>query len=281
MSTPFRISIQPSMLPGEGLDEKLFHAARLGFDGVELTIAPGTDLGPLVREADAASRQHGIPISSFCTARDHDPLQPDAAERERRFAALTELIEAADALGAAGVVSVPLRPGLAGHDNEDPGQAIAALTDEAVEAFGAWAAGLPQGTGAVFLEPLNRYEARFLTRAGQAAEIARRIDSPRVRALGDLYHMNIEEADSAGALTEAGGWLGHVHVADNTRALPGDGCLEFARPFRALHRIGYTGWLVLECGVPAPRVLIEDHETDLPATLAFLRKRMQEAAAAV
>ena len=274
MATAFRIAIQPSMLPGTTLDEKFAHAARYGFDGVELTIAPGADLAALVREADAAARRNGIAVSSFCTARDHDPLQPDRDERERRFAVLAELVEAADALGAAGVVSVPVRPGLAGHEDEDPARAVAALTDEAVEAFGSWAARLPEGTAAVFLEPLNRYEARFLMQVGQAAEIARRIDSPRVRALGDLYHMNIEEPDPEAALTEAGALLGHVHVADNTRALPGKGRLDFRPPFRALHAIDYRGWLALECSVPAPRRLITDHETDLPATLAFLREQL-------
>jgi sugar phosphate isomerase/epimerase len=90
--------------------------------------------------------------------------------------------------------------------------------------------------------------------------------------------MNIEEADPEAALAEAGPMLGHVHVADNTRALPGQGCLDFGRAFRALHAIEYRGWLALECGVPAPRVLIEDHDTDLPATLSFLRGRMREVA---
>lgn len=277
MSSTLRLAIQTSMLPGEALDEKFHHAAAHGFDGVELNIPADADLGAIVRAADAASRQHGVPVSSFCTTGQHDPLQPDAGERARRFAVLTELIEAADALGAAGVVSVPLRPALGAYDRGDAASGIAALTDDAVAAFGGWAASVPSGTAAVFLEPLNRYEARFLRRVEQAAEIARRIDSPRVRALGDTYHMNIEEADPGAALREAGALLGHIHAADNTRFLPGAGCLDFQRIFGALREIGYAGWVALECAVPPGQVLMTDPATELPATVAFLRDQWERA----
>lgn len=268
------IAIQHFLLPGRDLDERFANAARFGFDGIELAVSWGADLEKLVWCAEYASRQSGVAVSSFCTSGVHDPLHHDPLERTRRFGMLSELIAAADALGAAGVVSVPVRPGLGAHDGADPFAAIPMLTEEAVDAFGAWAATLPaSGSAALFLEPLNRYEARFLTRVGQAVEIARRVDSPRIKVLGDVFHMNMEEDDPAIALRDAGVLLGHVHVADNTRLLPGTGNLDFSRVFGSLQGIGYTGWLALECYPPAGRMLVQNPDIEIPASVAFLREQ--------
>jgi sugar phosphate isomerase/epimerase len=266
-----RIAIQDHMLPGRDIEERFANAAEFGFDGIELTLAGDTDLEKLVTRARRAAGESGVAVASLCTSGDHDPLHPVSILRKRRFAGLTTLLEAANALGASGVVSVPLRPGLVPYE-DDPNEAIHALTEDAVEAFRAWAETLPDsGNAALFLEPLNRFEAKFLTRVGQAAAFARRIDSPRIRVLGDIFHMNIEEENAAGALTGAGSMLGHMHLAENTRLLPGTGAFRFGEVFDALKEISYRGWLALECFPPLGRALIRDPAVELPATLAFLR----------
>jgi len=163
---------------------------------------------------------------------------------------------------------VPHRPpGRFGSAEERAGF-VADLTERAVDAYGSWAAGLPQGSAAVFLEPLNRYESSFLNRVGQAVDIAQRIDHPRVLALADLFHMNIEEADMAAPIVDAGPLLGHVHVADNNRLEPGAGCLDLTPSFAALAEIGYGGFVSLECGLSATG---DDRERVLAAALAYLR----------
>lgn len=269
-----RIAIQDHMLPGRDLDERFANAAQYGFDGIELALAVDTNIEKLVQQAGRASEKSGVAVASFCTSEDHDPLHPVSVLRKRRFTALATLVEAADALGASGVVSVPLRPALGPYEGVDPADAILALTEDAIECFGEWAVTLPgTGSAAVFLEPLNRYEARFLTRVGQAAAIARRIDSPRVRVLGDVFHMNIEEEDIHGALDGAGPMLGHMHVAENTRLLPGTGAFGFAGAFQVLREVGYRGWLALECFPPPGRPLMRDPDVELPATVAFLREQ--------
>lgn len=272
------VAIQHHLLPGRDLNERFANAARYGIDGIELVISAGADLETLVTCAQDASAQSGVAVAAFCTSEEHDPLHPVSIIRRRRFDALTTLLAAADALGATGVVSVPVRPGLGVYEGEEPAQAIAALTEDAIDAFGEWAANLPGSEGgAIFLEPLNRYEAQFLTRVGQAAAIARRIDSPRIRVLGDAFHMNIEEESIPRALEGAGSLLRHIHLADNTRMLPGTGGFDFRGMFRMLGDIGYGGWLSLECFPPADRPLMRDPEIELPATIAFLRHQWAEA----
>ncbi len=269
-----RLAIQTPLLPGADLDEQFANAARYGFDGVEVAIGPAFDLHARISDVRGASRRSGVPVAAVCTHPIHDPLVPDAAERERRFAALSGLLALADDLGARGVVSVPVRPPhpFPGPDDGEDGMGAAA------DALRGWVESLPPGASRVFLEPLNRYEASFLNRVGQATALARAVDHPRVAALADLFHMNLEEASLADPIVEAGPLLGHVHIADNNRFEPGAGCLDFAAPFAALRRIGYAGYLGIECWSPSGPRLSGDPDVVLPATVAFLREAWSAAA---
>lgn len=265
-----KIGIQAPLLPGGALDERFAAAVRLGFDGVELTVAVDADLDALQREVGQASAASGLPVAAICTSGGHDPLQDDPDEESRRFALLAEVVAFADAIGARGVVSVPHRPPGRFASPEERNRWVAELTERAVASYGTWAATLPAGSAAVFLEPLNRYESSFLNRVGQAVDIARRIGHPRVLALADLFHMNIEEADMAAPIAAAGSLLGHVHVADNNRLEPGAGCLDLVPSFGALAVVEYGGFVSIECGLSATG---DDRERVLGAAVTHLRER--------
>ena len=262
------IGIQAPLLPGNTLEERFATAARLGCDGVELTIAADADLDALQADVDRAASASGVPVAAICTSGGHDPLRDDADEQEQRFALLREVVGFADAIGARGVISVPHRPAGRFGSPGERARFVDGLSERAVDAYGTWAAALPEGSAAVFLEPLNRYESSFLNRVGQAADIAQRIAHPRVLALADLFHMNIEEADLAAPIADAGPLLGHVHVADNNRLEPGAGCLDLVPTFAALAEIGYDGWVSLECGLSTTG---DDRERVLAAAMAYLR----------
>jgi sugar phosphate isomerase/epimerase len=89
----------------------------------------------------------------------------------------------------------------------------------------------------------------MVNRLGQAADIARATGSAAVQIVGDLYHMNIEEADPAQAIRDVGALLTHVQIGDSNRLQPGAGHLDFAGVLAALDDIGYDGWLAMECGI--------------------------------
>lgn len=261
-----KIAIQTVLLPGLDLAEKFANAARYGFDGVEVAIGPSFDLAENMPELEAASTSSGVPVAAICTHSMHDPLLPVEETRREKFKGLTEIMAMAETLGAAGVVSVPVRP-----PHAFPWFSDRLMMDLAVESFGVWSTSLPMGDAKLFLEPLNRFEATFLRRVDQAAELARRIDHPRVMSLADLFHMNIEESHMGSPLREAGATLGHVHVADNNRYQPGAGCMDFATPLRALADVGYSGYLSLECWQPEGAIILGDPDVALPATISFLR----------
>jgi sugar phosphate isomerase/epimerase len=264
-----KLAIQTALLPGERLADKFAAAQRHGFDGVEVVVGPSFDLAAHLDDARRAVDATGLPVAAICTHPIHDPLVPDPKERAARFAALADLLRLADEVGAAGVVSVPVRPPHAFPEMTDRTRELTRLAEDA---YGAWAAHLPAGEAALFLEPLNRYEAYFLNRVGQAAALAERIGHPRVQALGDLFHMNIEEADLAEPLRAAGARLGHVHVADNNRFEPSAGCLDFRTPLAALKGMGYDGWLSVECWSPAGPRLSGDPDDVLPQSVRLLRE---------
>lgn len=269
-----KLAVQTSRLPGEDLDERFANARRFGFDAVEVTIGPGFDLRERIDDVRQASQKSGAPVSGVCTHSIHDPLMPDPAERQRRFAGLAELLRLADELGADGVISVPVRRAIAWPEMTDPERELPEL---AVAEIRRWAEALQEGRAAVFLEPLNRYEATFLRRVEQAAALAERVGSPRVRSLADLFHMNIEEADMAAPIVAAAGQLGYVHIADNNRLQPGAGCLDFGPSFRALKEIGYDGYVSIECtGLGGP-LESGGPEAMLPATVQFVREQWTRA----
>ena len=137
-----KLAIQTLLLPGGDLAEQFANAARSGFDGVEVVVGPSFDLTERFDQVRQASEASGLPVCAICTHPTHDPLVPDAADRARRFAALGELLQLADELGARGVVSVPVRPPHTFPEMSDRDQE---LVDLAVSEFQSWAMGLPDG----------------------------------------------------------------------------------------------------------------------------------------
>jgi sugar phosphate isomerase/epimerase len=270
--TELKLAVQTILVPGASMEKIFTNARDYGFDAIEVAVGPAYDLGEHLPELQAASSNSGLPVAAICTHPMHDPLQPDAAERARRFAGLTDLIAQADALGARGVVSVPLRPARGFSSYAEQQQVVGALIDEAVDAIGAWASSLPAGKAALFIEPLNRSEASMVNRVEQAVEIARRVNNSRVLALADFYHMNIEERDLAQPILEAGPLLGHVHIADNNRLQPGKGMLDFRTPFAALQQIDYQGYVSIECWSPAGPRIEGDPAAAFPVSVRFLRE---------
>jgi sugar phosphate isomerase/epimerase len=109
-----------------------------------------------------------------------------------------------------------------------------------------------KGRGVPLLyEPLNRYETNVFNRQGEAADWLRARHVDNVKVLCDLFHMNIEEVDVAGALRQVGDRLGHVHFVDSNRLAAGMGHTDFAPIVAALRELNYAGYVSAE-GFPIP-----------------------------
>ena len=118
----------------------------------------------------------------------------------------------------------------------------------------------------MILAPINRYETHLLKTVGQAAEICRAVGSPGIKLMADYFHMNIEEADMGRAIEDVADCLAYVHLADSNRYQPGAGHLDFRPGLAALKRIGYDGYLTLEC-----KILGEDQGQALVECARYIR----------
>lgn len=97
------------------------------------------------------------------------------------------------------------------------------------------------------LEVLNRNETYILTDCREALEYIKRIDSKNISILLDTYHMNIEEDNMYDAIRSAGDKLGHLHVGECNRKLPGmNNSIDWINVGRALQDIHYDKAVVME-----------------------------------
>ncbi len=92
-------------------------------------------------------------------------------------------------------------------------------------------------------------------------EVCKRVNSPRVKLLYDIYHMQIMEGDVIRTIRENIQWMGHFH----TGGVPGrheiDGTqeLNYRAVAKAIVEAGYTGWLAHEYNNPKdPRKALAD-----------------------
>jgi sugar phosphate isomerase/epimerase len=264
-----RFSCQEQLVPGNTYADKFAFLARAGFAGIEIW---SQNLSDHIAELAELSVSTGIAVSSGCQGFDGGLI--NASEAGRR-AAITQTREALDALGALNGAGFVVPSGFALGSKVLPPFKPPRPAEEDAEALrDSLAQILPhaaQTQVAVFLEPINRYEIHFLNSLAEAASVVSAINSPWLSVVADLFHMNIEEANPIEALSNVSSWLGHVHLADTNRKLPGQGHLNFVAHFTVLQRSGYRAWLAIECDRPA------DGPRELPAAIDYLRDCWSEA----
>lgn len=96
------------------------------------------------------------------------------------------------------------------------------------------------------IEPLNRFQGYALNTVAQGLDLLQEIDSPQLGLLLDVFHMNIEEKDLVKAFEAAGEKCFHVHACACDRGTPGSDTMPWTDLFRALDRMDFQGWIVIE-----------------------------------
>jgi len=236
---PFVFHCDPS---ASGLQESCRTAAELGFHGVE--VFPESAEAFPREELKQALATHHLSLAAVGTGagwvkhRLH-LCHADSQLRSQARAFIAGIIDVAGEFGAPAIVG-SMQGRFEGDIVHDTGldllaDALASLGDRASR------------HGQVLLyEPLNRYETNLFTQQAEAAAFLRGRGCLNVRLLCDLFHMNIEEADSAGAILEAGSLVGHIHWADSNRWAMGRGQTDPNPIVAALWSIGYDGYLSAE-----------------------------------
>jgi sugar phosphate isomerase/epimerase len=258
-----RLAIQDRLLPGASLRERWESARRYGFEAIELSQQPFED-------AEIALREH-IPISAICGGYRGWLVDPDPENIRLARKDLARLVALAGELGT-GCVVVPIWGRTRNLPNIGTGRTREADESIFVEGMRSLAAHAERSGGKLYVEPINRYQNDVCVTIADALRLRERVGSASVFVMGDVFHMNIEEADLGASLESAGEWLGYVHLADSQRHEPGRGHLDLASVFVALARLKYGGYASFELAG-----LSGDADAVLPASVTYVRSKMTEA----
>ncbi len=233
---------------GEDLAPHVATAARLGFDGAEVSLL-GLDEAAAGHLAGVAADE-GVALT--CTTGLAAATDITSTDPAVRAAGLDELRRSADVVAAAGadrlcgLVYGPWGP----TGGEDRAGRLARSAEALAEVAPRFAErGITLG-----LETVNRFETDLVNTVADAVALATAVGAPNVGVHVDTFHANIEEASVPDAVRRAGRAdvpLVHVHAVANDRGVPGTGHLPWLEIGAALGDVGYDGWVVLELFVQA------------------------------
>ncbi len=253
------------------LAESCKKAQQLGFDAVEV-FPPGPDSVDRGR-LRILLNDHGLGLAAVGTGAGWIKhrltlVHPDVSARVRARDFIRSMIDFAGPLRAPAIIGS--MQGRSGEGVPHP-TALGYLAD-ALEVLGEHARqyGVP-----LIYEPLNRYETDLANTLDSGLKLLRSLSTLNVQLLADLFHMNIEEFNTADALRAAGRHVGHVHFVDSNRRAAGFGHINYAPIAQALHEIGFDGHASAEA-FPLP-----DPDTAARQTIQAFRRYFRSGAETV
>ncbi len=241
-----------TVFPGTSPESRIAPIAACGYDCVEFWLHDTTEGAPAGagRKDPAALRQAcdaaGVTINNFVVNPPDDGSTggaPVMAEtRGRYLERVAACIEFGKAVGCARAITCAgnLQPGL------DWPRMRAAIETALGEA-----AALAERNGfTLLLEPLNTevdHAGYCLESSDIGAAIVRAVNSPALRLLHDIYHMQIMEGNVIAHIRRNSDVIGHFHAA----GVPGraelyEGELNYPGILKAIEDTGYAGRFGLE-----------------------------------
>lgn len=245
-----RLAAQESTCEGRDLLEKMDFAHSVGFDGIEL----GANDAFVARAGELnAARRAGVELPSAVV---HVPRFIGDFDPDRRRAAIDEHKAILTVLGAVGIGGLVAPHSFGLFSKRLPPFTPPRSDEESrallLDALGELAEHAESVGTQLWLEPLNRFEDFVVNTLADASGYVDAIGSPALAVVADTWHMSIEEADIAAAISDAGPRIHHVQLGDSNRLEPGAGHYDWGQTLAALESIGYDGWLAMECGLSGP-----------------------------
>jgi D-psicose/D-tagatose/L-ribulose 3-epimerase len=213
-----------------------------GFDGVELMLNP--ERGTAHREALSAELDQMALGRTVVFAPDEsaNPISPDPAVREAAVERLVWAVRSTAEVGSS-ILAGPFHTAYPVFSGEP------ATEDERAWCAEVMRAGAEEGERCgvtLTAEILNRFECYLLNTVSDGLDMVERVGHPRFKIHYDTHHAHIEEQDPGAAIRAGAGAIGHVHISESDRGVPGRGQVNWDASFDALKEIGYDGWLVIE-----------------------------------
>jgi sugar phosphate isomerase/epimerase len=117
----------------------------------------------------------------------------------------------------------------------------------------------------ILVEPIAADEAAWPHTIAQGAQLLERLDLPNVKLLADSYHMVRAGQDWHSEQHRA--MIGHLHIRDQTKHIPGDSTPEYAVIYAAILRLWREEQLVLSF---EPNIDLRDTLENARAGVAWL-----------
>jgi len=96
------------------------------------------------------------------------------------------------------------------------------------------------------IETVNRFEQFLVNDSKESVEYIKDVNKDNVKVMLDSFHLNIEEDYIGDAIRFTGKHLGHFHIGEANRKVPGKGHMPWEEIAQALHDINYDGHVVME-----------------------------------
>jgi D-psicose/D-tagatose/L-ribulose 3-epimerase len=222
----------------------------MGYDGVEF---------PLFAPDDARYRRVRTELDNLglectvvsVTTADTNPISPEPAVRRAAVEAMKQTIHTTHLLGGK-ILCGPLHSALGHFVGRSRTEAEWGWCVETLREVGDFA---EQADVTLAIEALNRFECYFLNIADDTRRLVDAVVHPRIRAMYDTFHANIEERNIGNAVAALAPVLAHVHISENHRGTPGEGLVRWPETFAALKANHYDGWLTIEAfGLSLPNL---------------------------
>jgi len=192
--------MKPESIP---LDAFVAEVKAMGFAAIELW-KPGGDFEEVIELAEA----HDLAIA---TISGHDSLAVglnDPSQHDRIEAELHASIDLAAEVGVPGLIcfSGNRREGVSKEDS-------IAATVEGLRRVAPYAEQRGVNLNMELLNTKVDHPGYECDHSAWGLEVCRRVNSPNVKLLYDIYHMQIMEGDIIRTITENMQWIGHFHTA--------------------------------------------------------------------
>jgi hydroxypyruvate isomerase len=225
--------------------ERIKKAAELGYDAVEFWNWDNKDM-PAIKQTAADA---GIKVLTFQSNRGGTLI--NAQQRDDFVAGIEESFDQANQMGVQNLFLLTDELG------DDRGVVYQFPELSAEEKRASVLAGLkalaPLAEAAgvtLHLEPLNSvvdHQGYWLDGSGPGFDLIQAVNSPNIRLLFDIYHMQIMSGNLIETMLANLDEIGHIHVADVPgRHEPGTGEINYASIFKALRDADYQGYIGME-----------------------------------
>jgi len=222
----------PMFKPADMSLDDLFKAgAEIGYAAVELWTR-----GPDFEEVVETAHKYGLVVASMSG---HDSLPDGLNKRSNHDRIEAELRESIDIAAKHGI------PGLICFSgNRQPFQTEIEAIEAVADGFKRIAPYAEEKGVNLNMELLNSkvdHPGYQCDHTAWGVAVCERVDSPRVKLLYDIYHMQIMEGDIIRTIRDNVKWIGHFHTAGNPGRNDMDDTQEmnYAGICRAIARTGY------------------------------------------